>query len=49
MLESEGVMSDFDTSFSFPTFAIAKPGITNTRVDISPYRQNVFVDAVDVI
>ncbi|EHF02188.1 hypothetical protein HMPREF1008_00894 [Olsenella sp. oral taxon 809 str. F0356] len=49
VMEPEGVIADFDTGSSFPTFAIVKPGITNTRVDMSPYGQSVFADAVDAI
>ena len=33
----------------FPTFGIVKPAVINTRVDMSPYGQSVFADAVDAI
>lgn len=33
----------------FPTFGIVKPAVTNTRVDMSPYGQSVFADAVDAV
>ena len=42
-----GVASVFDTGCPFPTFGIVKPAVTNTRVDMSPYGQSVFADAVD--
>ena len=37
----------FDTGCAFPTFGIVKPAVINTRVDMSPYGQSVFADAVD--
>ncbi|WP_417118860.1 hypothetical protein [Olsenella phocaeensis] len=49
VIEPAGVVGDFDTGSAFPTFAIVKPAITNTRVDMSPYGQSVFADAVDAI
>jgi hypothetical protein len=39
----------FDTGCPFPTFGIVKPAVTNTRVDMSPYGQSVFADAVDAV
>lgn len=44
-----GVVDDVDTGCAFPTFAIVKPAVPNTRVDCSPYGQSVFADAVDAI
>ena len=44
-----GVAPVFDTGCAFPTFGIVKPAVTNTRVDMSPYGQSVFADAVDAI
>lgn len=44
-----GVIPAYDTGSTFPTFAIVKPAITNTRVDMSPYGQSVFADVVDAI
>lgn len=44
-----GVALVFDTGCAFPTFGIVKPAITNTRVDMSPYGQSVFADAVDAV
>lgn len=35
VISPEGVVDDFDTGSSFPTSAIVKPGITNTRVEMS--------------
>lgn len=43
-----GVAPVFDTGCAFPTFGIVKPAVTNTRVDMSPYGQSVFADAVDL-
>ena len=44
-----GVCPEFDTGCPTPTFAIIKPAVDNTRVDMSPYGQSVFADAVDAI
>lgn len=49
VISPEGVVDDFDTVSAFPTFSIVKPAITNTRVDMSPYGQSIFADAVDAI
>ena len=48
-VEPEGVCADYDTGSAWPSFAIVKPAIDNTRVDMSPYGQSVFADAVDAI
>ena len=48
-LAPAGVVPVYDTGSSFPTFSIVKPAVTNTRVDMSPYGQSVFADAVDAI
>ena len=44
-----GVAPVYDTGCPFPTFGIVKPAVTNTRVDMSPYGQSVFADAVDAV
>ncbi len=44
-----GVAPVFDTGCAFLTFGIVKPAVTNTRVDMSPYGQSVFADAVDAV
>ncbi len=44
-----GVTPVYDTGCPFPTFGIVKPAVTNTRVDMSPYGQSVFADAVDAV
>lgn len=49
VIEPTGVCADYDTGSPFPTFAIIKPAVDNTRVDMSPYGQSVFADAVDAI
>ena len=48
-VEPEGVCPVYDTGSVWPTFAIVRPAIDNTRVDMSPYGQSVFADAVDAI
>jgi A118 family predicted phage portal protein len=48
-VELDGIMLDFDTHCPFPTFAVVRPGLDNTRVDFSPYGESVFADAVDAI
>ena len=44
-----GILPVYDTGCAFPTFGIVKPAVTNTRVDMSPYGQSVFADAVDAV
>ena len=44
-----GVCPVYETGSPWPTFAIIKPAVDNTRVDMSPYGQSVFADAVDAI
>ena len=46
-LAPAGIAPEYDTGCPFPTFGIVKPAVTNTRVDMSPYGQSVFADAVD--
>lgn len=48
-IESAGVVPVYETGSTFPTFAIVKSAITNTRVDMSPYGQSVFADAIDAV
>lgn len=48
-VEPEGVCPVYNTGSTWPTFAIVKPAIDNTRVDMSPYGQSVFANAVDAI
>ena len=48
-VEPEGVLPVYDTGSAWPTFAIVRPAIDNTRADMSPYGQSVFADAVDAI
>lgn len=47
--EAAGVLEDFDTEQACPTFGIIKPALENTYVDLSPYGQSVFADAVDAV
>ena len=44
-----GVLPVYDTGCPSPTFGIVKPAVTNTRVDMSPYGQSIFADAVDAV
>ena len=37
------------TGCAFPAFGIVKPAATNTHVDMLPYGQSVFADAVDAV
>ena len=43
----EGVVADFDTGSAVPWFAVCSPMIENTRVDLSPYGQSIYADAID--
>lgn len=47
--EAAGVLEDFDTEQACPTFGIIRPALENTCVDLSPYGQSVFADAVDAV
>ncbi|WP_066832722.1 hypothetical protein [Collinsella ihumii] len=38
-VEPVGVCPEYETGSEWPTFAIVKPAIDNTRVDMSPYGQ----------
>ncbi len=49
VIDADGVAPVVDTGCVFPTFAIVKPALDNTRVDMSPYGQSVFADAIDAI
>ena len=44
-----GISRLYDTGCPYPTFGIVRPAVTNTRVDMSPYGQSVFADAVDAV
>lgn len=48
-VELEGVEPDFPTRCPTPTFAVVRPAVDNTRVDLSPYGQSVYADAVDAV
>ena len=49
VIEPTGVCAEYDTGCPWPTFSIVKPAVDNARVDMSPYGQSVFADAVDVL
>lgn len=48
-IEPDGVCPVYETGSAWPTFALVKPAVDNTRVDMSPYGQSVFADAVDAV
>lgn len=45
--EEHGVSAEFRTGCATPTFALVRPAIENTVVDLSPYGMSVFADAAD--
>ncbi len=45
--EDHGVHGEFRTGCRTPTFALVRPAIENTAVDLSPYGMSVFADAMD--
>ena len=45
----EEVNPDFDTLCPTPTFAVVRPAIENQFVDLSPYGQSVFAEAIDAV
>ncbi|ANE22421.1 hypothetical protein AAY81_03990 [Denitrobacterium detoxificans] len=45
----DGTEADFATGCPYPTFAVVRPAVKNTRVDMSPYGQSVYADAVDAL
>ena len=47
--EPEGVCSVCETGLVWLTFALVKPAVDNTRVDMSPYGQSAFAEAVNAI
>lgn len=49
VIEPDGVRAEYDTGCPFPTFALVKSAIENTRVDMSPYGQSIFADAIDAV
>ena len=48
-IDVEGICAEYDTGCPFPTFSLVKPAIENTRVDMSPYGQSIFADAIDAV
>lgn len=48
-VEAPGVADAVATGSAVPTFGIIRPAVPNTRVDMSPYGQSVFADAVDAV
>lgn len=44
-----GVVTSYETYSEEPTFALIKPAVDNTRVDMSPYGQSVFADALGAV
>lgn len=49
MVEVPGMAPVTKTGSPYPTFGIIRPAVPNTRVDMSPYGQSVFTDAIDAI
>ena len=49
VMEPEGVCTEWDSGCPSPTFALIRPAVDNTRVDLSPYGQSVFADAIDTV
>lgn len=49
MVEVPGVAPVTRTGSPHPTFGTIRPAVPNTRVDMSPYGQSVFADAIDAI
>ena len=49
VVEPTGVCPVYETGSEWPTFAIVRPAVDNTRVDMSPYGQSVFADAIDAV
>lgn len=47
--EEFGIIPELDTGCATPTFAVVRPSIKNTCVDVSPYGVSVFSDAIDAI
>lgn len=47
--EECGIIERFETECPVPTFGILRPGIENTKVDLSPYGVSVFDDAMDAM
>ncbi len=48
-LAPAGILLIYDTGCPFPTFGFVKPAVTNAHVDMSPYGQSVFADAVQAM
>lgn len=45
----DGVIPDFDTLCVTQTFAIVRPAIENVFVELSPYGQSIFAEALDQV
>lgn len=45
----DGIVADLATGCPTPTFAVVKPAIANTVVELSPYGMSVFAEAVSAI
>lgn len=48
-VEPVGVCPAREAGSEWPTFAIVKPAVDNTRVDMSPHGQSVFAESIDAI
>lgn len=49
IIDPAGVCAEYETGSPFATFSIIKPAVDNTRVDMSPYGQSIFANAIDAI
>ncbi len=45
----ESIVGRLETHCSYPTFALVKPAVGNDCVDLSPYGQSIYADAVDAL
>lgn len=48
-IEVPGVLAHYETGSVSPSFALVKPAFENTRVDMSPYGQSIFADALGAV
>lgn len=45
----DGVIDELATGCMTPTFALVSPAVENTRVELSPYGESIFADAIDIM
>lgn len=49
IVEPASVCPVYETGSEWPRFAIVWPAVDNTQMDMSPYEQSVFADAIDAV